>query len=684
MRTLPLATALVGVWLFSTGAAAQGACNLASSRLTRTIAVGNGNNISYVSRPVFRCAAGVRIQADSAEVYSATSFARFVGNVEFRDSTSVMAADLAHYFTQQGRLLGWGNIHITDGATGAVITGDTLTLLRANQLRETDQLTVTGDRAHAVLLVAPTEPEPAPAVVTAPAGPEAGAADTAAVTGVEAEGSPGPRPLTRGGEQGAPAGRRGEIGGNPPPVLDDSTAATRPDSTVAVADPVAGPAEPRPAAEGPTPDSTGVEAGSPAEGPTVDSVSAEVGPSTEGPPPDSTPAQVGLPAEGLPPDSVTGEAGPSTEGPTADSILPAAPDTTGATPVVPEDSIPVEDSTQVEDPSAPDTARVPYDVDADRIYLEGADLFLATGDAVLTRDALRALADSVEYRESTGELELRGDARILGDTYVLRGLTMIMGLTTGVEQITAREEASLAGAALDLTAPEIRVYLRDGGMDRLVAVQYTPPPMDEPEEDAPTTAQPSEPEAETDSTEVGSPSRPLAVTESFVLEADSLEVQAPGEVLETLFAVGSARGESLSRDSLNTDDTPLIARSDWLTGDTIIASFQPSVPSAVTEMGLDPPAPAEGEDEEGRQAYELERLVAKGRASSLYRLAPTDSVRVEGEEIRLALHYVKGQQITILMADGEVSHMEVEGQTEGVHLEPIRRTAPPSTTGTPR
>ena len=645
MRALPFAAALLCAGLPSTGVQAQGACNLASSRLTRTIAVGNGNNISYVSRPVFRCAAGVRISADSAEVYSATSFARFVGNVEFQDSTSVMSADLAHYFTRQGRLLGWGNIHITDGATGAIITGDTLTLLRANELRETDQLTVTGDQAHAVLLVAPTQPEPAPAVAAAPATPEAAGADVSDSTSVEAEGPPGPQPLTRGREPLEPAPRRGEVGGDPPPEQPDSVLPAAPDSTQpALPDSV--PPEP--------PDSVLLPA-------VVDSTRFAAPDSTRPALPDSV-----LPAL---PDSVLLAL--------PDSMRPLAPDSAGAPPVGPDSVL------TAEEPVPPDTARVPYDVDADRIYLEGADYFLATGDAVLTRDALRALGDSVEYRESTGDLELRGNARILGDTYVLEGLTMIMGLTTGSEQITAREEASLTGAALDLTAPEIRVYLRDGGMDRLVAVQYTPPPTDPPEEEGSATGQASAPKAESDSTKIEGPGRPLAVTESFVLEADSLEVQAPGEVLETVFAVGAARGESLGRDSLNTDDTPQIARSDWLTGDTIVATFQPGATPADSAMDVAQPDPVDG-DEGGRQAYELERLVAKGRASSLYRLAPTDTVRVEGEEVRLAVHYVKGQLITILMANGEVSRMEVEGQTEGVHLEPIRRTAPPSTTGTPR
>jgi hypothetical protein len=40
------------------------------------------------------------------------------------------------------------------------------------------------------------------------------------------------------------------------------------------------------------------------------------------------------------------------------------------------------------------------------------------------------------------------------------------------------------------------------------------------------------------------------------------------------------------------------------------------------------------------------------------------------------VHYVLGDEITIVMRDGEVESMEVAGQTRGVHLEPLG--APPA------
>jgi hypothetical protein len=203
-----------------------------------------------------------------------------------------------------------------------------------------------------------------------------------------------------------------------------------------------------------------------------------------------------------------------------------------------------------------------------------------------------------------------------------------------------------------------------------------------------------------------------------VLEGDSVEVLAPGEVIQEVKAMGDGRGESMGRDSLNQEDTPALISRDWLAGDTIIAYFQhPSDPPAVLEDSLrmpadsltlpgdslilpgdslilpgdsvpgqgDPlpadddipgerePGQAQGESEEPE--YQLERLVAKGGARSMYRMAPSDST-VAQESRRLAIHYVVGEEIMILLnEEGEAERMEVVGQTRGIHLEPQQQEA---------
>jgi hypothetical protein len=208
---------------------------------------------------------------------------------------------------------------------------------------------------------------------------------------------------------------------------------------------------------------------------------------------------------------------------------------------------------------------------------------------------------------------------------------------------------------------------------------------------------------------------PRAEAEDFVLTGDSLDVEAPGGSLERVVSAGRARGESTSRDSLNSAATPPALRTDWIEGDTIVAEFAPvfaradSVPS----------------DEDG---LTLRRLTASGSAKSLYRLeperAPVDSVAADSaaaesdsvtvtvdslavapdsvtapadslavspaaastpEDVKepLPLHFVAGDRIIITMRQGEIEKMEVEGQTRGLYLQPnIDRRRGASLSGT--
>ncbi len=166
-------------------------------------------------------------------------------------------------------------------------------------------------------------------------------------------------------------------------------------------------------------------------------------------------------------------------------------------------------------------------------------------------------------------------------------------------------------------------------------------------------------------------------------------------MLQQVFAAGDARGESLARDSINTEDTPEMIRRDWVEGDTIIATFVPvsgtdarGGDSETTELELldsmgNRMVAAQPADTT-RKEYDLERLVARVNARSLYRLEASDTTTVAEadsaaadttsvyEEERLAIHYVTGSTIIIHLKDGEIDRMEVE-DAKGIHMEPIRR-----------
>lgn len=680
MRPSPVLAALMAgpALCLATGAAAQGSCDLLQSRSSTVQVTGDGF-FNYISDPVFGCEGGVIIRADSAVLDDVSGYTRFIGNFEYRDSTAFMTADRADHFASEGRLIGVGNVHIIDGASGATFEGDSTALVGSSSRREDGEMTIfglDGRRAHAVILVSP----------------QADAPDSA----------------------------------EPPP----DSAAAESDSTEVADSPEAPP----------------------------DSAAAE-----------SDPAEAAVATET--PSDTTATAGDSA----------VAGDATGGE--VPPDP----------EPSPPDTTPVPYDIDAERIYLSGADYMLATGNAELYNDEFRALADSIEYRETTGKLFLRGTApRVFGygAEYVLSGDAVDLDMNGN--QVAARGDAALTGSEIDLTAPEIRVLMEDGVLDRIVAMNERPPETEPPglpdevegpsEDSAAATSVASEEQAaddvraeptelvlgeaipladesipgdadaprdvsgETaDSAAVLPPARPRAVAETFELEGDSIDVLAPDEVLERVVAVGDARGESLARDSLNTEDTPEIARSDWVSGDTITAVFQPVGADTSAAAGAEPAA------DETSGGYQLDRLVARGQAASLYRLIPSGGadepsqrdaageeaggqVAAEGEEqaaeeavaeeevsgaaqeaateedpgarepmgeaggeeaaaqpepdTRLALHYVRGDLITIFMQDGEVTSVIVEGNAQGVQLEPLApppadTTATPDTTAAP-
>jgi lipopolysaccharide export system protein LptA len=274
----------------------------------------------------------------------------------------------------------------------------------------------------------------------------------------------------------------------------------------------------------------------------------------------------------------------------------------------------------------------PYTVVGDRIHTVGSGYFTATGDVEIVRDSMFAYADSTEYDEGGQGLVLVGSARVEGSGYELTGRRISMS-APGADptEIHALRDARLTGDDLLLTSAQIFLYLRDDALDRLVATPIVRPPA---------------PEA--DSIDLV---RPEAIVQNFVLRADSLEVEAPGKSIERVFAAGSARSVSTARDSLNVEQLPDIARNDWLEGDTVIITFEPSDDGEANDM-------------------EVDQIIARVNARSLYRLPSNDSTASAGTDAP-AVHYVVGREIRITMDDGDIVAMQVEGQTRGVHLEPL-------------
>lgn len=445
------------------------------------------------------------------------------------------------------------------------------------------------------------------------------------------------------------------------------------------------------------------------------------------------------------------------------------PDVPAPGDVVPQDAAPRDTAPQdaaPQDAAPRDTISEPYEIDADRIILEGDRLFRAIGTVEIRREELEAYADTAEYDQVDMNFLLFGNARMAGENYDLVGRRITLRAPDDeLRDVVASGDALLTSEDIVLTSPEIRIFLTEGQMERLVAVML---PEDSPlrapgagavaeraDADADTAlAADVERDVRADAEAVAeipgqgsgagraASGRPQAVTEDFMLVGDSLEVQAPGERLESVVASGRARGESLAADTANQEGIPEFARRDWLEGDTIIALFIPDSADADVESEvvaeLDDPGAVAPDTTDAAGAtnaadtvgvddspgFVLERLIARGDARSLYRLEPSDAngevqpgdtaatadparradaepadaraaadppenadaaaqaARTPAAPRRMALHYVRGTEITILMLNGEIDRMEVEGPTDGVHLEPTRGQAA-GTTGAP-
>ncbi len=299
----------------------------------------------------------------------------------------------------------------------------------------------------------------------------------------------------------------------------------------------------------------------------------------------------------------------------------------------------VEPAPDEEETTGPAPEPKSYTVVGDRIFLLGTGYFTASGDVEIEQDSLLAFADSAEYDTDASGLVLDGDARVLSADYDLVGRSITMSAPgASSRQIHARREAKLEGEDLLLTSAQIFLFLQNDALERLVATPMVGPAA-----------------INADSVDR---ERPEATVQDFVLTSDSLEVRAPAQTVERVFASGSARSVSQAGDSLTVDLLPEVAQSDWLEGDTVIVNFAPPerVPSATGEAR-----------ERGR--LEVEDIVAIGRARSLYRLAPSDSLAQPGIDPP-AVHYVVGSEIRIEMHGREIGGMQVTGQTQGVHMEP--------------
>jgi hypothetical protein len=268
----------------------------------------------------------------------------------------------------------------------------------------------------------------------------------------------------------------------------------------------------------------------------------------------------------------------------------------------------------VEYRSASDTAGAePYIVIGDQVRLYGSDVAFAWGNVTIDRSDFHATGDSAQLRLEAGE-----------------------GLLIGKAEVQSGDLD-----AFSLSGDEIAFSFIDNELSWVQAVRQAK-------------AQSADWHIRSDTVEFslfdgaiqggtawGDSTRSTAESDAYTLIADSLVVDAPDQELTEVRGYGLARALS-SRDSADTDP-------DWVAGDTVVARFD------TTATGQ-------------RVLVELE---ATGNAQAFYRIYDPLQVDVPPD-----INYSRGSRILASFAAFGVRQVDVVGEADGVHVEPVPQRVP--------
>lgn len=283
------------------------------------------------------------------------------------------------------------------------------------------------------------------------------------------------------------------------------------------------------------------------------------------------------------------------------------------------------------DSAAPDSTLV----FASQITIIGEQTFRAVGDAEMIRDSLRATGFSIAYTQVSGSLQIARGSRVelprqelLGDS-----IDATLGDDDELREVLTRHGAALAAQELNVTAPAIRLFFEDGGVTRMVAMQWPP------------------------AASAAADARSRVDAENFVMEADSIDVLAPGQQITTAVAIGNAYGERITPDSLRgpmpaaTAEQTALLSSDWVRGDTVRARFGAGTAAA-------------GDVEQPERV--MENLLALGDpALSVYAVRDEDD-----PDAPLSFNYLSASTIEVEFAAGAVSQVTASGDARGMYLQP--------------
>jgi len=267
----------------------------------------------------------------------------------------------------------------------------------------------------------------------------------------------------------------------------------------------------------------------------------------------------------------------------------------------------------------------PYLIVGDRIRFKGDDRVWAGGKVTVDRSDFASRSDSLLLDETRGIGVLVGHPRVEGKggkTYTLVGTRIELGLEEReIRLVKALGEGMATGDDWTLTADTIHLLVADRKLQQAFAWVGE-----------------------------GSKARAHAVSSLYTIDADSIAIDTPAEVLTESRAFGRALSQA------KRDSSTAAADIDWIAGDSLTARF------------------VQEKDSTGREHSRLQQIVARGAARALtHHIDERDSTAAK------SINYSRGQRIAVLLRGAKIDRVTVAGKADGVHLEP-RPPAPPDTT----
>ncbi len=266
----------------------------------------------------------------------------------------------------------------------------------------------------------------------------------------------------------------------------------------------------------------------------------------------------------------------------------------------------------------------PYIIVGDRLRFKGDDRMWAGGKVTIDRSDFAARSDSMMMDQTRGfgvlvgkpSVEGKGRASTgaaAGKTYTLVGTRIELALEQrDIRGVKALGNGKATGADRTLTADTIDLHIADKLLQQTFAW--------------------------------GDTTRPHAISALYTIQADSLAIDSPGEVLKESRAFGNAFSTA------KRDSTTKANETDWITGDSLTIRFAQEQDSVTKST-----------------RSRLRELIARGSARALTHHPPdARDTTAAGPSI----NYSRGKQITVAMLRDRIGRVVVAGKADGVHLEP--------------